>query len=112
MPNHFHLLLKIQKAGDLAELMHHTQLAYARYLKKTRAFKRNPVKAELAQEASAYPYSSAPFYVLGTRDPLVTSNPYYAQMGKTGEERQQRYREFLSFDEPYAQMLDATLAKT
>ncbi len=38
MPNHFHLLLKIQKTGDLAKLMHQIQLAYARYFKKTRAF--------------------------------------------------------------------------
>ena len=51
------------------------------------------------------------FLVLGTKDPLVTPNPYYAQMGKTEEERRKRYREFLSFDEPYAQMLDASLAK-
>lgn len=138
MPNHFHFLLKIKMAGDLAKLMHLTQLAYARYFKKTRAYvghifqerfrspriyeesyylqcgryiERNPVKAKLVQEASAYDYSSAPFYVFGTQDPLVTPNPYYAQMGKTEEERRQRYREFLSFDEPYAHMLDGALSR-
>lgn len=33
MPNHFHLLLKIQKGDGLPALMHRTQLAYARYFK-------------------------------------------------------------------------------
>ncbi|MBI3291694.1 MAG: transposase [Elusimicrobia bacterium] len=138
MPNHFHLLLKIQKRNDLAKLMHHLQLSYARYFKKTRTFvghifqerfrspriyeesyylqcgryiERNPVKAKLVEEAAEYPYSSAKFYVTGTKDPLLTPNPYYAQMEKTEGERRQRYREFLSFDEPYAQMLDAALVK-
>ena len=138
MPNHFHLLLKIQKRDDLAGLMHRLQLAYARYFKKTRAFvghvfqerfrspriheesyylqcgryiERNPVKAQLVEEAANHPYSSAKFYVSGVKNPLLTPNPYYEQLGKTEEERRQRYREFLAFDEPYAQMLDAALVK-
>ena len=136
--DHFHLLLKIQKRGDLAKLMHQVQLAYARYFKKTRAFvghifqerfrspriyeesyylqcgryiERNPVKANLVETAAEYVYSSAPFYVLGTKDSLLTPNPYYTQMGKTEKERRQRYQEFLSLDEPYAQMLDTALVK-
>ena len=138
MPNHFHLLLKIQKRDNLAKLMHQVQLAYARYFKKTRAFighifqerfrspriyeesyylqcgryiERNPVKARLVKEAAEYPYASAKFYVLGTKDPVLTPNPYYVQMGRTEGERRRRYREFLTLDEPYAQMLDAALVK-
>ena len=139
MPNHFHLLLKIQKRDDLAKLMHRLQLAYARYFKKTRAFaghvfqerfrspriceesyylqcgryiERNPVKARLVEEAANHPHSSAKFYVSGVKDLLLTPNPYYEQLGKTEEERRQRSREFLTFDEPYARMLDAALVKT
>lgn len=138
MPNHFHLLLKIQKRGDLSVFMHRLQLAYARYFKKTRSFsghvfqerfrspriyeesyylqcgryiERNPVKAELVPEAADYPYSSARFYVRGEKDHLVTPNPYYQQMGSSDGEKQMRYREFLVFDEPYAAMLDTALAK-
>ncbi len=138
MPNHFHLLLKIQKGGDLPALMHRVQLAYARYFKKTRAFvghifqerfrgprigeesyylqcgryiERNPVKASLVQEAADYTYSSAKFYARGEKDSLITSNPYYLQMGTSEQERQQRYRDFLALDEPYAVMLDAALTK-
>jgi putative transposase len=138
MPNHFHLLLKTQKSGNLPALMHRVQLAYARYFKKTRAFtghifqerfrgprihqesyylqcgryiERNPVKAGLAQEAADYPYSSAKFYVRGEKNPLLTPNPYYPSLGLSEQERQQRYRDFLALDEPYAAMLDAALTK-
>ena len=109
--------------------MHRTQLAYARYFKKTRAFvghifqerfrglriaeesyylqcgryiERNPVKAGLAQEAADDPYSSAKFYVRGEKDPSLTPNPYYPPMGPSEQERRQRYRDFLALDEPYA----------
>lgn len=138
MPNHFHLLLKIQGANDLPVLMHRVQLAYVRYFKKTRAFvghvfqdrfrsprisqesyylqcgryiERNPVKAEMVKEAPDYPYSSAAFYVRGGEDPLLTVNPYYLEMGSSEPERQRRYREFLALDEPYAAMVDAALTK-
>ena len=138
MPNHFHLLLKVPKGHDLPILMHGVQLAYVRYFKKTRSFvghvfqerfraprideesyylqcgryiERNPVKAGLVQEAADYPYSSAKRYVRGERDPLLTTNPYYLQMGSSEREQQQRYRDFLCLDEPYAAMLDAALTK-
>jgi len=138
MPNHFHFLLRIQKCHDLAELMHRVQLSYARYFKRSRTFvghvfqerfrspriseesyylqcgryiERNPVKADLVNEAAAYPYSSAKFYVMGVGDPLLTCNPFYAEMGKTDEERRRRYQAFLSFDEPYARMLDVALTR-
>lgn len=124
--------------GFITLLMHRLQLAYARYFKKTRTFvghvfqerfrspriaeesyylqcgryiERNPVKAGLVQEAGEYPYSSAKFYVLGERDPLVTPNPYYGETGSSDEERRRRYREFLMLEEPYSQMLDVALTR-
>ena len=38
MTNHFHLLLEVKKGEDLSKLMHHVQLAYARYFKKKYRF--------------------------------------------------------------------------
>lgn len=138
MPNHFHLLLKVQGADDLPDLMHQVQIAYVRYFKKTRAFvghvfqdrfrsprisqesyylqcgryiERNPVKAAMVKEAQGYPYSSAAFYGRGEKDPLLTVNPYYLEMGSSEPERQRRYREFLALDEPYAAMVDAALTQ-
>ena len=138
MPNHYHLLLRVQRGSDLAALMHRLQLAYARYFKKTRGYvghvfqeryrsprieqesyylqcgryiERNPVRAELAPEASAYAYSSARYYVLGEKDSLVTPNLYYHELGSTEGERQRRYEEFLRLEEPYTPMLDEALRK-
>jgi len=138
MPNHFHLLLCIRAAGDLPTLMHRLQLAYARYFKKTRGFvghvfqerfrspripaesyylqcgryiERNPVAAKLVDEPAAYPYSSAAFYALGQPNARLTPNLYYEQMGTTPAVRQQRYREFLALEEPYAALVDQGLVK-
>ena len=138
MPNHFHFLLKIREKDDLSSLMHRLQLSYARYFKKTRTFsghvfqerfrsplilkesyylqcgryiERNPVKTQLVQDGADYPYSSARFYAYGVKNPWVTPNPYYQQMGSSDQERQRRYREFLAFDEPYTTMLDDILIK-
>lgn len=138
MPNHFHLLLKIQRGEDLSNFMHRLQLAYIRYFKKTRAFsghvfqerfrspriheesyylqcgryiERNPVKAGLVEDAADYLYSSGRFYALGSPDSLVTRNPYFVQMGASEPERRQRYRQFLMFDEPYRGMLDEALLR-
>lgn len=138
MPNHFHLLVRVQHAGDLPSLMHHVQLAYARYFKKSRDFvghvfqerfrspriadesyylqcgryiERNPVKAGMVQTAAEYPFSSASFYALGRQDRLVTANLLYQQMGSTAEERQTRYAEFVALDEPYGDFVDRGLLK-
>ncbi|MBI4313572.1 MAG: transposase [Candidatus Omnitrophica bacterium] len=138
MPNHFHFLLKIEKGNDLAAFMHQTQLGYARYFKKTRAYaghvfqerfrspriaqesyhlqcgryiERNPVEARLAIDASAYPYSSAPFYARGIANPLVTPNPYYSQMGDSDSKRQSQYHEFLALEEPYTSLINHQLSK-
>src|SRR3989338_926605 len=138
MPNHFHLLLQVQHGEDLPGLMHRTQLAYARYFKKTRAFvghvfqerfrspriaeesyylqcgryiERNPVKARLVSQAADYAYSSAAHYARGAADPLLTPNPYYDGLGRSAEERQRRYQEFLTMEEPYAAMVDAALTR-
>ena len=138
MPNHFHLLFKIQKKDDLSALMHRLQLSYARYFKKTREFnghvfqerfrspliaqesyflqcgryiERNPVRAHLVQNAVDYPYSSAGFYIHGTKNSRITPNPYYEQLGLSDRERQQRYSEFLAFDDPYTTILNKALAE-
>ncbi len=54
---------------------------------------------------------TAKFYARGEKDPLLTPNPYYPPMGSSEQERQQRYRDFLALDEPYAAMLDTVLTK-
>ncbi len=138
MPNHFHFLLKIQKKDDLSTLMHRLQLSYARYFKKAYRFvghvfqerfrspriseesyylqcgryiERNPVSAKLVDLAQDHPYSSAPYYVRGAPNDLVTPNPYYLEMGFTQGQRQQAYSRFLMLEDPYAPMVEEVLAK-
>ena len=138
MSNHLHLLIRVSQGQDLPQLIHWIQLAYARYYKKKyryvghlfqgrfrspkipcesyylqcgRYIERNPVKAGLVKEAAAYRYSSARFYVDGASDELVTANLYYEGMGKSPLERREAYRQFVSLDEPYTEMVDAILAR-
>jgi len=137
MSNHFHLLLEVTSGGDLPVLMHRLQLSYARYFKTKHKFighlfqsrfkspsipsesyylqcgryiERNPVKANLVKEAFQYPWSSACFYTHGKESALITPNLYYDQLGSTQKERQGRYMDFLSFDEPYASAINRELA--
>ena len=136
MPNHFHFLLRIQAKEDMSSFMHWLQLGYARYFKshyKTtghifeerfrspriseesyylqcgRYIERNPVKAKIVQDAWGYKYSSAAYYALGTKDPLVTPNLYYLEMGESESQRQVKYRDFLLLEEPYAPMIEKGL---
>lgn len=108
MSNHFHLLLRVKQARDLANLMHAVQLRYAihyakkyefvghvfqeryrsprisqesYYLQCGRYIERNPVRAGIAARAEDYAYSSAPSYTFGCRDDLVTPNSIIKRWG-------------------------------
>ncbi|MBI2870829.1 MAG: transposase [Candidatus Omnitrophica bacterium] len=128
MGNHYHLLMQIRKAPDLVRFMHAVQLGYVRWYKKKyhvmghlfqgryksprieaesyylhcgRYIERNPLKAHLVTQPTDYPWSSARYYGLGRPDPVLTENLYYAELGSTHLERQQRYQEFLKLHDPY-----------
>ena len=138
MSNHFHLLARSEEKESLYRFMHWVQLGYARYFKKRhkttghifeeryrspriaeesyylqcgRYIERNPVKAKMVMYAEDYPYSSAAYYVKGIRDPLLTENLYYQDMGKTPERRQKNYTRFIRMDEPYAELINDQLLK-
>lgn len=138
MNNHVHFLMEVEKGRDLPRVMHGLQLSYARYYKKRykytghlyqgrfrspripeesyylqcgRYIERNPVKAKMVERAEDYEYSSAQYYVIGKRDELITPNRYYRDMGKTEEERQEAYRQFVALDEPYSDMVTAGLQR-
>ena len=116
MTNHYHFLMRVKKGESLGPLMHKVQLSYVRYYKKKysycghvfqeryrspriheesyylqcgRYIERNPVKAGMVEESDEYPYSSASFYTTGQRDNLITANLYYADMGRSDDERQE-----------------------
>lgn len=138
MSNHVHLLMEVVQGRNLACIMHQLQLGYARYYKKQykytghlyqgrfrspriseesyylqcgRYIERNPVKAKMVDKAEDYEYSSASYYVMGHDNDLIAMNRYYASMGKTVEERRRAYREFVTLDEPYEDMVTAGLQR-
>jgi putative transposase len=72
-------------------------LAALRYLD------RNPVRAGLAAEPSAYAWSSCPAYAQGSPDPLIIYHPSYLALSPYAAVRQRHYRTLLApSDDPRA----------
>ena len=123
MPNHVHLLLAIGRAGMLSKAMLGINLTYALYYQRRykhvghvwqgrfksllieqesyllecgRYIELNPVRASLAEDAGAYPWSSYEFYARGRDSGLLTPNPLYELMGSAEAERRAAYQRFVS----------------
>jgi putative transposase len=52
----------------------------------------NPVRAGFCKAPEDFSWSSHRYHAYGGLDPVVTQHSGYTQLGKTDEERQQRYR--------------------
>ena len=65
-------------------------LAALRYLD------RNPVRAGIVEDPTAYPWSSCAAYSLGTENPLVTYHPTYLGLGDSSEARSRKYRDLVT----------------
>ena len=98
MRNHVHFIAVPEHTDSLARTFHHAHQRYAQYFNKrlrrqghlwqgrfhscgldaahaylaVRHVECNPVRAGMAEELEAYPWSSARAHLLGTPDPLVT----------------------------------------
>jgi len=122
MPTHYHLLLESENPEKISKFMAGVNRAYTHYHNKVysssgflwggrfksqavqkerylitcgRYIERNPVKAELINEAQAYLHSSAGFYCNGTPDDLTTEDAFYLEFGKDIETRRKAYTQFL-----------------
>jgi putative transposase len=136
MANHIHLLGQIQTGDDLPKLMQYLLFEYSRWYRKETSYmghlwqgrykspwiekesyflecgryiERNPLRAEIVKKAEDYPWSSYRYYAFGEPDPLIDKDPYYEGLGKTLEERQKNYREFVGLKGPYDRLVDETL---
>jgi len=123
MTNHVHLLVRAATGRGLRHAMQGLNLRYAlaykrryghtghfwqdrfkslliaddAYLLQCGAYvDLNPVRARMVQAPAAYPWSSARAYLEGTPDPLLAPNPRYLALGRTRQERQSRYQQFLT----------------
>jgi putative transposase len=122
MPNHFHLLLKLENPDDLLRLAAGFSRAYVHYhhrrydsvghlfqgrfksqaiekesylLACARYIERNPVRAGLAPNAESYAYSSAGYYVLGSKDNLTTTDECFFPPDGDINAQRLSYREYL-----------------
>lgn len=127
MPNHYHSLLELENPENISSVMAGIQRAYVYYHHKEykssgylwqgrfksqpiqkeryllscgRYIERNPVVANMVEQAEDYTHSSARFYLQNEEDNITTPDPLYNSFGNTALERQKGYREFLlGFDE-------------
>jgi len=139
MSNHIHLLLEIVHGDQLPKFMQFVLQGYARwfgkhmqysghvwqgrykspliehesyYLEAGRYIERNPLRAKLVTDLNEYRWSSYPCYASGTPNPLLTEDPYYAQLGSTPSRRQTAYQDFVRIESPYASLLDTELIES
>jgi putative transposase len=126
MPNHYHLLLEIEKPERLSSIMsglarsyvyrHHGKYQSCGHLWQGRFqsqpiqkelyllicgryIERNPVNANLVTYAEDYPYSSASYYVRGMRNNLTTEDPLFVTFANEITQRRKEYKHFLeTFD--------------
>lgn len=131
MTNHTHLLMRFFDAEGFQKVMQRVNLIYARHYKKLydslghvfhdrfkslpiendsyllecgRYIERNPLKAGLAKDPCAYPWSSYAFYAEGRPNSLLTANPLYLDLGFSPEERRRQYREYVTSERAYEKL--------
>ena len=122
MPNHVHLILETTEKTDLARLMKQINLSHLYHFRKKYSYfghfwqgryrnliiekdsylltcgryvELNPVKAKIVNLPEGYPWSSYQAYVKGLKSNLADLDPLYEALGRTTEERQERYRRLM-----------------
>jgi putative transposase len=122
MSNNFHLLVEPGDVGDIGRFMQSVGRRYVRYINKTyrrsgtlwegrfksaavgrdeyliacsRYIELNPVRAGLVAHPRDYLWSSYRHRALGPLDRLLDEDVWYAGLGATEAERQERYRQWI-----------------
>lgn len=125
MPNHVHMLVRVNEAEDFSAFMKKINLAYFhhynqeygwighfwqdRYKSQTvgkdsyfiqcgKYIELNPVRANLVDQPEDYQYSSYKYYTKSEHNHLITADFIYEESGKNNLERQIRYQELVLCD--------------
>lgn len=125
MPNHTHFMVKTHKESDFSLFMKKINLIYFYYFKKKygwvghfwqdrfksqpigkdayfiqcgKYIELNPARASIVADPGEYLYSSFKYYSAGKNDPLLTEDFFYQELGKTANERQERYKNIIIDD--------------
>jgi putative transposase len=123
MTNHVHLLGTARQPGAMSALMQFVGRRYVPWVNRRhgrtgglyegrfkgrlvhteryllccyRYIELNPVRAMLAPDPGAYPWSSFRCNALGEPNNLITVHPAFAGLAETPEERRQRYHDFVA----------------
>ena len=136
MNNHTHILLKSPDIESLSRFGHFIQRCYAYYYCKTyhwaeqvfrkrfvsipidkssyllecgRYIERNPVRAKVVDNLKDFSYSSFAYYGLGNEDLLITPDPLYLDLGSSQKQRIMAYKDYVTADRPYEEIVDQVL---
>jgi putative transposase len=136
MPNHVHLMVQVAVGLNLPKFGHALFRGYSKwhqaqygltghlwqgrfksprvdeesyFLELGRYIERNPVRAKLVADLAEYRWSSYCYYALGRPDNLVTTDPYYEDLGNSRALRQEQYRSYVAWSHPHDDKLDEVL---
>jgi putative transposase len=72
-----------------------------------RYIERNPLRANLVENLSDYPWSSFHFYTAGKQDEIIQEvNPLYLELAPAKEIRQQQYLNFITKPRAFEDIID------
>jgi len=134
MPNHLHLLIYVEAAGDLSVFMKNILQVYANYHRKehnsvgflyqnrfksilinkdnyllecARYIERNALRARLVSDVFDWPWSSFSYYAKGSSDGIITKeNLAFQGIASSSKARRESYLEFVLQERPYDEILD------
>lgn len=136
MSNHVHLLVRSEPAFSLGRMMHGIQRSYHHYYRRKYTFfghlfqgryrsipidedsyllecgryiERNPVRAGLVDEPSAWRYSSYQMYSGGKEKSFVRYDPTYLTLAPLDGDRQRMYREYTEQTRAYEELVEKQL---
>jgi putative transposase len=125
MMSHVHLIIDLNAASNISEIMHSINRRYARWyneryerkghfwedrfygelikddmqlLASMRYAELNPVRANLCKSPLDWKYSGARFYLKGEPNKLLDAPEIYMALGKTPKERQNAYSNIFPFN--------------
>jgi putative transposase len=135
-----HLLVQAIKSVDLPKFMQSVLQVYANYFHKkydsvgflfqnryrslhiekesyllecARYIERNPLRAKICNDPKDYDWSSYVFYAEGKESRIIKEpNPCFIELSGGASERQRMFREYVTQERPYDQIVDAAFKMT
>lgn len=125
MPSHSHMQVKTNKASDFSTFMKKLNLAYFHHFRQEynwvghfwqgrfksqpigkdeyfiqcgKYIELNPLRKAIIEKPEDYPFSSYNHYAKGIKNPLLTEDLFYRNLGKDDTARQEEYQKLVISD--------------